>query len=537
MLSLKSDAFSFQLCQLSGMPGKQCYRITRKKGIASRREGVILLKRSDSSDKERSSRTIITGQSGKLPREGMISKERDAAAAGTGSGAGKQSFFGKIAARAGSIVAGIRSAISESGSSDRRKFAENRSSEGSNDQNAYHKTEKGNTDDTPDKQAGYARKSVKTKTIAVAALVVAAVLVIGIPVAAIVNSASDDSQDSDNKQENTIVELAEGAYRIADTEENDEADSAGSDSTVRISLSGNSSKDDETTGADENPEDTADQEDTEKTDKQADTETETDGIKPSETSGEEQTEEVITEPEYTVIFNIYGGDNVVVKTKEATVEQIMADNGIWLDYNQSIDVSYDMVVTYDCTIQVMLTEYAEVTESETVYYQTITYDDPSAAYGTSTVVTEGSNGSKDIVYSVRYVNGVEVERTYSYEYVTVEPVNEVISVGTAGTVTASDGTVYTYSKALTVRVTYYNLPGNTATGVPVSNAVCAVDPSVIPLGSKLYIAGETLEVGVRTATDTGVYGNCVDIWLDESSPLYPYFSTTGVFTMTAYILN
>src|SRR5439155_9781660 len=42
---------------------------------------------------------------------------------------------------------------------------------------------------------------------------------------------------------------------------------------------------------------------------------------------------------------------------------------------------------------------------------------------------------------------------------------------------------------LTVLSTGYSLKGGTATGLPVGRGVVAVDPSVIPLGTRLFIPG------------------------------------------------
>ncbi len=59
-------------------------------------------------------------------------------------------------------------------------------------------------------------------------------------------------------------------------------------------------------------------------------------------------------------------------------------------------------------------------------------------------------------------------------------------------------------------VTCYTLSGNTASGAPVSTGGVAVDPSVLPLGTEVYIDG----LGWHTAADTGggVGGNHIDIW-------------------------
>ncbi len=63
---------------------------------------------------------------------------------------------------------------------------------------------------------------------------------------------------------------------------------------------------------------------------------------------------------------------------------------------------------------------------------------------------------------------------------------------------------------LTVSSTGYSLPGRTATGLPVGWGVVAVDPAVIPLGTRLTIPG----YGEAVAADTGgaVRGDMIDLW-------------------------
>jgi 3D (Asp-Asp-Asp) domain-containing protein len=61
-----------------------------------------------------------------------------------------------------------------------------------------------------------------------------------------------------------------------------------------------------------------------------------------------------------------------------------------------------------------------------------------------------------------------------------------------------------------VSSTGYSLPGHTATGLPVGWGVVAVDPSVIPLGTKLTIPG--YGEGVAADVGPGVRGATIDLW-------------------------
>jgi len=65
--------------------------------------------------------------------------------------------------------------------------------------------------------------------------------------------------------------------------------------------------------------------------------------------------------------------------------------------------------------------------------------------------------------------------------------------------------------SFTVESTAYCLGGTTATGMPVGRGIIAVDPSVIPLGSRVHVSG----YGDAIAADTGgaIQGNIIDVWL------------------------
>jgi 3D (Asp-Asp-Asp) domain-containing protein len=82
---------------------------------------------------------------------------------------------------------------------------------------------------------------------------------------------------------------------------------------------------------------------------------------------------------------------------------------------------------------------------------------------------------------------------------------------------------------LTVTVTGYSIRGRTATGIPTAPGVVAVDPSVIPLGTRLTIPG----YGDGIAADTGgaVQGNTIDVWFPTQAQAQAWGRRTVTITL------
>jgi 3D (Asp-Asp-Asp) domain-containing protein len=68
---------------------------------------------------------------------------------------------------------------------------------------------------------------------------------------------------------------------------------------------------------------------------------------------------------------------------------------------------------------------------------------------------------------------------------------------------------------LKVDAVAYSLPGSTALGVPVRKGVVAVDPKLIPLGTKLHVPG----YGPGLAADVGyaIKGRVIDLWFPSTA--------------------
>jgi 3D (Asp-Asp-Asp) domain-containing protein/peptidoglycan hydrolase CwlO-like protein len=84
-------------------------------------------------------------------------------------------------------------------------------------------------------------------------------------------------------------------------------------------------------------------------------------------------------------------------------------------------------------------------------------------------------------------------------------------------------------RTLTVSTTGYSLPGRTATGLPVGPGIVAVDPSVIPLGTRMSIPG----YGEGVAADTGssVQGMTIDLWFPTLAAALAWGRRTVTITL------
>jgi peptidoglycan DL-endopeptidase CwlO len=85
------------------------------------------------------------------------------------------------------------------------------------------------------------------------------------------------------------------------------------------------------------------------------------------------------------------------------------------------------------------------------------------------------------------------------------------------------------TRTLVVDAVAYHLPGSTASGLPVGPGVVAVDPNVIPLGTRLFIPG----YGPGIAADTGsaIRGNIIDLWMPSTAAALRWGRRTVTITI------
>ena len=107
----------------------------------------------------------------------------------------------------------------------------------------------------------------------------------------------------------------------------------------------------------------------------------------------------------------------------------------------------------------------------------------------------------------------------------------------SNTITTEDGEVLTYTSTMSVEATAYTGGGTTATGTAARYGAIAVDPSVIPYGTRMYIVSDDGKwiYGVATAEDCGgaIKGHIIDLYFDDYSTCIQF----GRRNCTIYILD
>ena len=185
----------------------------------------------------------------------------------------------------------------------------------------------------------------------------------------------------------------------------------------------------------------------------------------------------------------------------------------------------------DFTEEGELVTYETVTEAETVGFTTIKRLNTSLPAGETVTVREGIEGIKTVTYDVVYENGVEVSREAVQSVVITNPVSKIVEYGIENAVEIDAGSGYEardkasldYKYYIDCQATAYDMSpgenggyaGQSATGVPLEKGVIAVDPRVIPLGTRVYVEAidGSWSYGYAVAADTGgaIKGNRVDL--------------------------
>lgn len=234
-----------------------------------------------------------------------------------------------------------------------------------------------------------------------------------------------------------------------------------------------------------------------------------------------------------------GGQILKTGTYGETVEALLQRLNVKLGDDDQISVAVESE-TYDgMEIRIDRVTYTTETYSKTLPHTTEYIADPELPEGEERVVVAGLDGEELCTARVTYENGEETSRRVIGSRVTAEPVNEVVAVGTAmakqavsgeltignGIIITAEGEMLTYTDCINVLATAYSCEstggyGITATGTRARVGAIAVDPTVIPYGTRMFIVSVDGEYiyGVATAEDCGhpnfICGYRIDLYYD-----------------------
>ena len=236
-----------------------------------------------------------------------------------------------------------------------------------------------------------------------------------------------------------------------------------------------------------------------------------------------------------------GGSARTIYTHQSTLEAALAEAGLTFGPDDRIEPALSVAVANGMEARVVRVTGREIEEREDVKHVTVFRPDESLT-GTQTRRVTGKDGVRVSVFKIVIEDGVEIEKSFAREYYAPEPVDTVIyyapsslestGINPANLKVASTMRMYAtwYNAASSGRPATDPSYGITASGVPVTRGIVAVDPAVIPLGTRLYIPG----YGFAVAGDTGggIKGNMVDLGYPDGVAVDWNTGWTDVFILS-----
>lgn len=213
-----------------------------------------------------------------------------------------------------------------------------------------------------------------------------------------------------------------------------------------------------------------------------------------------------------------------VKVLEGTIENMLKEEKDilkqkGLEFNSNIDEVYpdrNSKLKRNMCVKLVKVEKKNVTEQQPIKYETVIEKDENLDENYRQIKLSGINGEKTVTYQDVYKDGKLYCRREKSSKVLAAPQNEIIVKGTAKLSASRGGT--NAGKVFSCSATAYSGGWGTSSGRTPRRVVgglstIAVDPSFIPMGSKVYVEG----YGYAVAADTGtaIKGNKIDLYFNS----------------------
>lgn len=221
----------------------------------------------------------------------------------------------------------------------------------------------------------------------------------------------------------------------------------------------------------------------------------------------------------------FDGTTIRTRTREETIEEALAEQGIELRALDRVQPARDATVTDNVNAVVTRIDHEILVESEPIPFEREVVPDPELELDNFEVRQQGEQGEFKRQILIIYEDGEEAERQLQKEWVAKEPVNRVVTYGTnvvVRTLDTPNGPVK-YWRRIPMLATSYTADtsgkrrshpayGITRTGVEAGYGKVAVDPRLVRLNSQVYVPG----YGRACACDTGgaILGQRIDLGYD-----------------------
>ncbi|MEW6771407.1 MAG: ubiquitin-like domain-containing protein [Bacillota bacterium] len=220
-------------------------------------------------------------------------------------------------------------------------------------------------------------------------------------------------------------------------------------------------------------------------------------------------------------------------TQAKTVAELLKEEQIELGKEDIVSPALDSKLAEAGTVKIIRVS-REVQEKEVPVPFTVKKKyTASMLKGQTKVLASGKDGLAVERWEVIRHDGTEAERRLVERRVVQPPVDRVVAVGILQSVSRG-GEELRFSRVMEMRATGYTtiVPGrNTASGIPPRRGIAAVDPGVIPFGTRLYVEG----YGHALAADKGsaIKGNRIDLFFPTRAEALAW----GVRYVKVYVLE
>lgn len=225
------------------------------------------------------------------------------------------------------------------------------------------------------------------------------------------------------------------------------------------------------------------------------------------------------------------GDTISIKTKGSNVQEVLSEQGVIINREDLVNPALSALISRDMQINVVRVEIKKEVLETPVSFTINRVADPNLPKGINRQIKPGKEGLEKQTWQIRYENGKEVSRVCVAREILVKAETGLIHYGIQDNISRG-GQNIRFSSATEMLATGYTYTGyNTASGVPPAVGVVAVDPRVIPLGTRLFVEG----YGKATALDTGalIKGNRIDLFYETNEQAVNW----GARKTKVYVLN